>query len=128
LGRIPEPHQSPKAEEDRAWNWHGIAQADKSDEIIEAGGWDLLAKAHAWFDPSADPDHDPPHEKGAYKLPHHELIDGRLRVVWNGVLSAMQVLMGARGGVEIPEGDRKEVYLHLASHYEEFEKEPPPFH
>lgn len=40
----------------------------------------------------------------------------------------MQVLLGARGGVDIPEGDRKDVYLHLARHYEEFEKESPAFH
>jgi hypothetical protein len=40
----------------------------------------------------------------------------------------MGVLEGARGGVDTPEGDRKDVYLHLAKHYEEFDKEPPPFH
>lgn len=128
MGRVPEPHASPKAPEDRAWDWHGTAEADKSDAILEAGGWELLASAHAWYDPSADDEgHDPPYEKGAYKLPHHEIVDGRLRVVWNGVRSAMGVLRGARGGVDIPEGDRKDVYLHLAKHYEEFDREPPPF-
>ena len=103
MGRVPEPHASPKAPEDRAWDWHGTEQADKSNAIIESGGWELLANAHAWFDPSQDEEgHDPPHEKGAYKLPHHEIEDERLRVVWNGVRSAMQVLLGARGGVDFP--------------------------
>ncbi|MBI4259241.1 MAG: phage prohead protein, partial [Actinobacteria bacterium] len=69
-----------------------------------------------------------PREKQAYKLPHHELIDGELRVVWRGVASAMQVLLGARGGVDVPESDRKEVYRHLAEHYAEFGEEPPEFH
>jgi hypothetical protein len=55
------------------------------------------------------------------------LIDGRLKVVWAGVRSAMQVVAGARGGVDIPESDRKGVYLHLAEHYREFGKEPSPF-
>jgi len=129
MGRVPEPHTSPKAPKDRAWDWHGTAEADKSDAILESGGWKLLADAHAWYDPSEDEEgNDPPHEKGAYKLPHHEIENGRLRVVWNGVRSAMQVLLGARGGVDIPEGDRKDVYLHLAKHYEEFGKDPPPFH
>ena len=35
------------------------------------------------------------------------------------------------GGVKvefIPESDRKDVYLHLSKHYEEFDKDPPPFH
>ena len=128
MGRVPEPHTSPKAPEDRAWDRHGTAEADKSDAIVQAGGWTLLADAHAWYDPWADEANDPPREKGAYKLPHHEIEDGRLRVVWNGVRSAMPVLMGARGGVDIPDGDRKDVYLHLAKHYQEFDKEPPPFH
>jgi hypothetical protein len=70
---------------------------------------------------------DPPHEKQAYKLPHHEIVDGRLRVVWHGVAAAMQVMAGGRGGVDIPDGDRRGVYRHLAHHYEEFEKEPPAF-
>ena len=128
MGTVPEPHSSPKAPENREWEWHAPAESRKTDEILESGGWDLLAEAHAWYDPSADEKgNDPPHERGAYKLPHHEILDGRLRVVWNGVRSAMQVLMGARGGVDIPDGDRKDVYMHLVRHYQEFDREPPPF-
>jgi len=37
----------------------------------------------------------------------------------------MQALLGARGGVDIPEEDRNPVYNHLALHYQQFEKEPP---
>ena len=127
MGRVPEPHSSPKAPEDRDWDWHGKAEADKSDEILEAGGWRLLADAHAWYDPLRDDGRDPPQEK-AYKLPHHELLEGGLRVVWHGVRSAMQVLLGSRGGVDIPDADRNKVYEHLAHHYAEFDREPPPFH
>ena len=36
MGRVPEPHTSPKAPEDRPWDWHGTAEADKSDAILEA--------------------------------------------------------------------------------------------
>jgi len=124
---VIEPHATPKAPEDRDWDWHGTREADKSDELIRIGGWDALANAHAWYDPTADPEHDPPHEKQAYKLPHHEEVDGRVRVVWAGVRSAMQVLAGARGGVDLPDGDRKDVYQHLAKHYEEFDKQPPAY-
>jgi len=28
MGRVPEPHASPKAPEDRPWDWHGTAEAD----------------------------------------------------------------------------------------------------
>jgi hypothetical protein len=127
MGRAVAPHTTPKAPEDRTWNWHGKAEADKADAIIDRGGWDAFVKAHAWYDPNEDPQHDPPQEKQAYKLPHHELVDGRVRVVWSGVRSAMQVLAGARGGVDLPASDKQEVYRHLARHYEEFGKEPPPY-
>ena len=125
MGKVPEPHTSPKAPEDRDWEWHGTAEAEKTDALIERG-WDTMATAHAWYDPSAD-GNDPPREKQAYKLPHHELIDGQLKVVWHGVRQAMQVLMGARGGVDIPDSDRKDVYQHLAEHYRQFGKEPPDY-
>jgi len=128
MGKVPAPHVSPKAPGDRPWDWHGTAEANKGDLLLEQGGWEEFARAHAWYDPGADDEgNDPPHEKQAYKLPHHELVEGRLCVVWNGVRSAMQVLAGARGGVRIPTADRREVYEHLAEHYREFDREPPAF-
>jgi hypothetical protein len=63
--------------------------------------------------------------KAAYKLPHHRASD--YRAVWRGVSAAMGALLGARGGVDIPEGDRQRVYNHLARHYRDFDKEPPEF-
>lgn len=59
------------------------------------------------------------------KLPHHRPSDGA--VVWAGVRAAMAALFGARGGVDIPEMDRRKVYDHLARHYRAFDKEPPAF-
>jgi hypothetical protein len=127
MGRAVDQHTTPKAPEDREWSWHGTAEKDKADAIIERGGWGALRDAHAWYDPQEDPEHDPPQEKQAYKFPHHEVVDGRTRVVWHGVRSAMQILAGARGGADIPASDRQGVYRHLAQHYEEFGKEPPSF-
>jgi len=62
-----------------------------------------------------------------YKLPHHDIVDGKLAVVWRGVAAAMAALLGARGGVSIPDADRKAVYNHLVKHYKQFEKKPPEF-
>ena len=59
-------------------------------------------------------------------MPHHDIIDGRLCVVWRGVAAAMAALMGARGGVDIPAADKRSVYTHLARHYAQFDREPPP--
>lgn len=98
MGRTPAPHESPKAPRDLSWDW---SDSRSFGEILEQAGWDGAVTAHAWLDPDEDPEHDPPQEKGAYKLPHHELIDGRLRVVWRGVVAAMAVINGARGGVDI---------------------------
>jgi hypothetical protein len=119
----PTTHRSPTARRDREWNWDGT---DKMDRLIERG-WGTVVRAHAWHDPHEDPQHDPPQEKGAYKLPHHELIGGELQVVWRGVVAAMTVVNGARGGVNIPESQRRQVYDHLAAHYREFDEEPPEF-
>jgi len=99
------------APEDTEW--------DAGKEVREAD-IDTLKKICAWYD-SENPD-----IKTSYKLPHHRASD--LKAVWRGVAAAMAALLGARGGVDIPEGDRKGVYNHLVKHYKDFEKEPPEFH
>jgi hypothetical protein len=123
MGQVHSPHRSPTAPKDREWDWSGT---DKLDAIHGHGGWPAVANAHAWWDPDAD-GNDPPQQKGAYKLPHHELIDGRLQVVWRGVVAAMTVVNGARGGVDIPDHDRRRVYEHLAEHYAEFDEQSPGY-
>jgi len=65
----------------------------------------------------------PPERFTDLKLPHHRPKDHA--VVWNGVRAAMAALLGARGGVDIPAGDKRAVYNHLAAHYKEFDKVPP---
>lgn len=97
-----------KAPKDEKWDF------DASQYDIEQ-----LRRACAWYD-SEKPD-----VKESYKLTHHRP-DGV--VVWRGVAQAMQVLLGARGGVDIPAGDRRGVYNHLVKHYRQFEEEPPEYH
>ena len=118
---VPRPHEGPIADKDREWSW-SENEADETDALIEKGGWDLMAEAHAWYD---DSEGDPPEKKGAYKLPHHQLVDGELRVVWSGVAAAMNVVAGGRGGVKVPEEDVQPIYDHLARHYRQFDEEPP---
>jgi len=114
-----------KAPEDRDWDgdaaearvrrWAG--GPDK-----EAVDWSKYRRAFAWYN-RVDPEN-----FGSYKLPHHDIVDGRLSVVWQGVAAAMQVLLGARGGVDIPESDRRGCYNHLARHYAQWEKPTPDYH
>lgn len=83
--------------------------------------WAQYRRAFAWYDvENAE-------TFGAYKLPHHDVINNQLVVVWRGVAAAMAALLGARGGVNIPDADCRGVYDHLAGHYRQFEKEPPEF-
>lgn len=101
---------------------HGTADESTSwdaGEQVKAAGDDLakLKAMCAWYDASEED------KKSSYKLPHHEA-DG-LRAVWNGVRAAMGAMAGARGGVQIPEGDRRGVISHLAKHYRAFGKDVP---
>jgi hypothetical protein len=92
--------------------WDGPAEI-KAAEVSD------LKKMCAWFD-SENPD-----IKNSYKLPHHRAKG--YNTVWKGVSAAMGALLGARGGVNIPDADRKGVYNHLAKHYAQFQKTPPEF-
>lgn len=101
-------HETPCAPEDHAWD--GPAQ-------IAAASIEDLKVICAWYDEQK------PDVKESYKLPHH-LADGH-QCVWKGVRAAMGSLMGARGGVSIPDSDKEGVYKHLSKHYEQFKKQPP---
>lgn len=100
--------KSPESE-----NWDGPG------EIAKAEVEDLKLMC-AWFDD------DEADTKSAYKLPHHKAEAGH-PAVWRGVAAAMASLLGARGGADIPDEDKKGVYNHLVKHYREFDKEPPEF-
>jgi HK97 family phage prohead protease len=94
------------------------AEWDGPAERKEADTDDLLLMS-TWYD-SENPD-----TKASYKLPHHRA-DGH-NTVWRGVAAAMVALLGGRGGVDIPDDDRRGVYGHLERHYREFDKEAPEF-
>lgn len=67
----------------------------------------------------------PPERFTDLKLPHHRPSDGA--IIWRGVSAAMAALLGARGGTDVPDGERRRVYGHLATHYRAFDKKPPEF-
>lgn len=70
----------------------------------------------------------PPETYGDLKLPHHKPASSGIGpAIWRGVSAAMGALLGARGGVDIPSGDRRSVYNHLSKHYDQYDKEPPDF-
>ena len=119
---VPRWEPTKKAPEDRPWD--GDAARRRLREwsgYPEGQWWNKYKRGFAWFDDRE------PEKLSSYKLPHHDIIDGEIHVVWRGVAAAMAALMGARGGTDIPSGERRAVYNHLARHYKQFNKEPPSF-
>lgn len=106
-------HENGTSKAAKDTEWDGPA------EVTNAEVDDLWTMC-AWVDNSEDNVN-----KGDFKLPHHESDNKDL--VWRGVTAAMGALMGARGGVDIPDEDRRGVYDHLTKHYEEFDEEAPEF-
>lgn len=107
-------HPGGTSKADAGAAWRGPA------EVARAGNDRAqLRRMHAWVDSDGDPV-----AKSSYKLPHHRA-DGTL--VLRGARAAIGALLGARGGVDIPAGDRRGVYNHLARHVREFDAEPPAF-
>lgn len=118
-------HHPPLADPDREWDADAAVNRIRKWASSDGSGdkekidWNKYRQAFAWYN-AEDPEN-----FGSYKLPHHDVVNGRLVTVWRGVVAAMQALLGARGGVDIPTSDRRAVYRHLAAHYEDFDKEPP---
>lgn len=98
--------------EDEGATWNGPKEIASADV---AG----LKTICTWFD------NENAENKSAYKLPHHR--ESSHKAVWKGVAAAMAALLGARGGVTIPDADRKGVYDHLSKHYQDFGKTAPDF-
>lgn len=116
-------HSYGTAEEGTAWSAPGLGDfsSDTWDDMSDADK-NRIAMHFAWSDGM------PPETFGGLKLPHHQpSTSGHGAAVWRGVAAAMGALMGSRGGVAIPDSDRRGVYNHLVSHYEEFGKEPPDY-
>lgn len=75
--------------------------------------------AFFWYD-SANPE-----DFGSYKLPFADVINGRLTAVPRGIFSAAAAINGARGGVEIPDGEREAVIEHINRYYTKMDRESP---
>lgn len=91
-------------------SWDGPKQVRDSETTA-------LRTISTWFDA------DKPDIKSSYKLPHH--LASNKNTVWRGVRAAMGTLLGARGGVNIPENEKAGTHKHLANHYRDFGKDVP---
>lgn len=103
------------AAEGRVRRWASSDGSGNRDTI----DWVKYGTAFAWVDGENR------EAFGAYKLGHHDVIDGRLTLIWNGLRAAGAAVQGARGGVDIPSADMDGVRAHLAGHYRQLDRTPP---
>lgn len=117
-------NHSPRPVEDEEWDadeaeeqirrWAGDGSTDKEDIDFDE-----------YFKGFVYRDADNKDNFGAYKLPHHKIQGGELVTSERGVIAAGNAIEGARGGVDLPEGQVSEARSHLTNHYEQFDRVPP---
>lgn len=106
-------------------SWSGPSLSDLSDTSFPSMDDAEKRRVMGHFAWTAN---NPPESFSDLKLPHHQASKTSIGpAVWRGIAAAMAALMGARGGPDIPSGDKQSVYNHLSRHYVQFEKEPPKF-
>lgn len=95
--------------------WRRWASSDGSGDKAKID-WAKYAECFLWFDS------DDKENFGSYKMPHHDIVDGKPVTMWQGVVAATARINQTRG---IPTDDLKKMKAHLAAHYREFDKPVP---
>jgi hypothetical protein len=109
----------PLADRDRAWDGDAAEKRVRAWAGAEDEPNQKYRDAHVWYDA------DNKDNFTAYKLLVADVVDGRLKAVPRGVMAAGNVMVGGRGGVDLPSGDRDRVKGHLAKYYRKMDDSPP---
>jgi hypothetical protein len=106
---------------DRDHDWDGSAAEKRVREWADAqdGPNEKYRSAHVWYDA------DKKDNFTAHKLLIADVVDGRLKVVPRGLMTAGNVMQGGRGGVDLPKSDIDDVKAHLAKYYAKMGESPP---
>jgi 2'-5' RNA ligase len=122
VGKAPDPEQAltagattfkdyPLSDRGRVWD----AAAADGRWRTKSGSGDAPSATYRdgffWFDGDA------PDVYASFKLGYVDVIDGTTTAVWRGVTACAGVMQGARGGVQIPDGDRDAVKNHIGKYY-----------
>lgn len=121
MGRAVQYRKCPLLPEETAWDGqlarqHLRAWAARDGDV----DWKQYARGFAYVEAPSTP------HAADFKLPHHDVMHGVLSTNWHGVAAAMAALLGSRSRLAMPEPARKAAYEHLARHYAEFGRTPPP--
>ena len=109
----------PLADRDRAWDGDAAEKRVRRWADAEDGPNERYRDAHVWYDADAKENFT------AYKLLIADVIDGKLKAVPRGVMAAGNVMVGGRGGVDLPDNDRDRVKSHLAKYYKKMDDTAP---
>jgi hypothetical protein len=109
----------PLADQDREWDGAAAEKRVRKWADAEEQPNQKYRDAHVWYDSA---------NKGnftAYKLLIADVVDGKLTVVPRGVMAAGGIMVGARGGVDLPKDDIDRVKSHLAKYYDKMGETAP---
>ena len=109
----------PMADRDRAWDGDAAETRVRSWAGADDEPNARYRDAHVWYDA------DKKENFTAYKLLVADVVDGKLVAVPRGVMAAGNVMVGGRGGVDLPAQDRDRVMSHLAKYYAKMGDTPP---
>jgi HK97 family phage prohead protease len=110
---------------DRGRAWDGSAAEARVRRWAGGGAdltdmdWQRYRKAFLWFDS------DNQENVTSYKLAIADVIGGELTAVPRGIFASAGVLLGARGGVDIPEDAKRRIISHLERYYAKMDMESP---
>ena len=118
------PYQDlPMADRGRSWDGDAaegrVRQWAGGGTSIEDMDWDRYRRAFLWYDG------DNPQAVTSYKLGIADVIGGELTAVPRGIFAAAGALLGARGGVDIPEEAKRRAVSHLERYYSKLDMESP---
>jgi len=125
--RVHGAHNPTKAPEGRPWDGSGARKRLAKWASSDGSGDKDKMSWTKYFNGFVYVDSENTESFGSYKLPHHDIVAGNFATVWTGVAAAMGALLGARGGVHVPESEKKSAYNHLANHYRQFKRDVPEY-
>lgn len=109
----------PLADHDREWDGAAAEERIRRWAGAEAEPNEKYRDAHIWYD------HEKKDNFTAYRLIIADVIDGKVRAVPRGILTAGSITEGARGGAGLPGHDIDRVRSHLARYYAKMGEQAP---
>lgn len=109
----------PLADRDKPWDSTAAIKRlrEFTDSTDEPGT--KYKNGFVWYDKEDKEDF------GAYKLPIADVVSGKLVAVPRAIFAAAAALQGARGGVDLPSGDKSKVIRHIEKYYAKMDMDSP---